>query len=88
MNVFQMIQMSPGGGYGAQYCAGLDQNGMFGGPSSQHSVNMFPSMSVNVSMNIPMPTYPPPPDPSLHPPMSCSQVSFSYDEIFFVPSSS
>ena len=74
--------MSPGGGYGAsQYCTGTqDQGGMFGGgtaaavqPAAQHH-NMFPSMSVNVSMNMTMHGYPANMSDNLQHPMTCPQV--------------
>lgn len=73
--------MSPGGGYSTQYCSGgIEQNGMFTSlPTSaatQHNMNVFPSMSVNVSMNMTMHGYPPPMNPdNLHAQMSCQQVS-------------
>jgi hypothetical protein len=74
--------MSPGGGYGpSQYCMGAqDQGAMFGAGStagaqtpSQHH-NMFPSMSVNVSMNMTMHGYPTNMSDSLQHQMACPQV--------------
>ncbi|KAK6628624.1 hypothetical protein RUM43_002439 [Polyplax serrata] len=75
----QMLSMSPGGGCGPQYCLGsMDQTNMFngipGGGSSQH--NVFPSMSVNVSMNMTMHGYPGSMNTdNIHTQMSCPQVS-------------
>lgn len=57
--------MSPGGGYGAmQY----DQN------PYHHQPPVFPSMSVNVSMNMTMHGYPPSMTDNLQHQMTCPQV--------------
>nr|CAD7606893.1 unnamed protein product [Timema genevievae] len=76
--------MSPGGGYGSsQYCTGpQDQAAMFVPAPvtpSQHTLhaqhNMFPSMSVNVSMNMTMHGYPPTMDNLQHQ-MTCPQMQW------------
>ena len=81
-----MLSMSPGGGGGGgggcgqQYFTGpIEQNNMFNGiptnNTSQH--NVFPSMSVNVSMNMTMHGYPGTVNTdNIHTQMSCPQVSF------------
>jgi hypothetical protein len=80
--VCRLQMMSPGGGYGnSQYCTGTqDQGGMFGAatatavqPAAQQN-NMFPSMSVNVSMNMTMHGYPANMPDNIQHQMTCAQV--------------
>jgi hypothetical protein len=80
--VYRLQMMSPGGGYGtSQYCTGTqDQSSMFGAgtaagvqPTAQHH-NMFPSMSVNVSMNMTMHGYPANMPDNIQHQMTCPQV--------------
>jgi len=80
--LYRLQMMSPGGGYGtSQYCTGTqDQGGMFGSgtatavqPAAQHH-NMFPSMSVNVSMNMTMHGYPANMPENIQHQMTCPQV--------------
>ncbi|XP_049779485.1 protein glass-like [Schistocerca cancellata] len=61
--------LSPGGGYGgSQFC---EQNGFCQATPAPQQHNMFPSMSVNVSMNMTMHGYPPPDN------MGCSQMQWA-----------